>query len=185
MPILQNVESKSQSQILFDFLARFSDVQECGGSFRATCPAHEDRNPSLSIKLGDRGILIRCWAGCSLSEICQAIGLSESELFFDHPAAQSYKNNGTRFQKANLHWRWDWKRQTGDMLAITSARSIVAEEFLSQAQALDLNTLTDQQRIRLQQNIALASSWIRLHESAEALCHAIAQRQRQQEVSNG
>ena len=28
------------------------------------CPAHQDRTPSLSIRQGDRGILVTCHAGC-------------------------------------------------------------------------------------------------------------------------
>jgi len=31
----------------------------------ALCPAHDDRNPSLSIQLADDRILIHCFAGCS------------------------------------------------------------------------------------------------------------------------
>lgn len=29
------------------------------------CPAHTDSNPSLSIRQGERGILVTCFAGCS------------------------------------------------------------------------------------------------------------------------
>src|SRR5438105_12317657 len=28
------------------------------------CPAHEDRNPSLTLRDGDRGILVKCHGGC-------------------------------------------------------------------------------------------------------------------------
>lgn len=47
----------------------------------ATCPAHNDRSPSLSIRdLGDR-LLVHCFAGCDAVEIMEAIGLQLSDLF--------------------------------------------------------------------------------------------------------
>lgn len=50
------------------------------------CPAHDDRNPSLSVTPaeGDNGsgkVLLHCHAGCSVKEVCSALGLELSELF--------------------------------------------------------------------------------------------------------
>lgn len=48
----------------------------------ARCPAHHDRNPSLSIAEGRGGrVLVKCWAACSLERIAQAAGVSLEELF--------------------------------------------------------------------------------------------------------
>ena len=47
------------------------------------CPAHQDDYPSLSIGDGDRGVLLNCFQGCSLKQICQAIGIERHELFYD------------------------------------------------------------------------------------------------------
>ena len=53
------------------------------------CPAHEDRTPSLSVREGDdERVLVNCFAGCSAEQICEAVGLSLSDLM---PA----KNNAT------------------------------------------------------------------------------------------
>ncbi len=50
----------------------------------ARCPAHEDRNPSLSVAEGDDGrVLLKCFAGCSLESIVAAIGLQTADLFVD------------------------------------------------------------------------------------------------------
>ncbi len=54
------------------------------GQWLSLCPAHEDKEPSLSITLSESGkILLHCFAGCNVSEICSALGISERELFPD------------------------------------------------------------------------------------------------------
>lgn len=52
------------------------------GEWRACCPAHDDHNPSLSIKEGGDGtLLLKCWAGCSAQAIVTAVGLTMRDLF--------------------------------------------------------------------------------------------------------
>ena len=55
-------------------------VAALGGRMRsksagtACCPAHKDRNPSLSIREGTGGrILVKCFAGCSQAEVIDAL----------------------------------------------------------------------------------------------------------------
>jgi putative DNA primase/helicase len=42
-----------------------------GGMCR--CPAHDDRRPSLSVRVGRSRLLLHCFAGCAASEILQAL----------------------------------------------------------------------------------------------------------------
>lgn len=52
------------------------------GGYIARCPAHDDRNPSLSISEGNGGkVLLHCFAGCTIDEICKACDLNVSDLF--------------------------------------------------------------------------------------------------------
>ncbi len=51
--------------------------------WKAQCPAHRDRNPSLSIRQTEDRALVKCWAGCATSEIVAAIGLTLADLFDD------------------------------------------------------------------------------------------------------
>jgi hypothetical protein len=44
-----------------------------GDSASCHCPAHADRTPSLSIRQGDRGILVTCHAGCDNRDVMRAI----------------------------------------------------------------------------------------------------------------
>jgi len=50
--------------------------------YRACCPAHGDKNPSLSVTLSTNdNILLKCWAGCSAHEVVSAIGMEMTDLF--------------------------------------------------------------------------------------------------------
>jgi hypothetical protein len=63
-------------------LARLQKVRKVTHGWTARCPAHRDKHPSLSIDLGEQGqILLKCFAGCSLEAIVQAVGMSMTELF--------------------------------------------------------------------------------------------------------
>jgi hypothetical protein len=64
-----------------DFLALLRGVKQLGHGWSAHCPAHEDRNPSLSIREVNGKILLCCHADCSLEAICEAVGIKIRELF--------------------------------------------------------------------------------------------------------
>lgn len=70
-----------------DLLARLERVKPSGPNrWIAACPGplhrRGDRNPSLSIATGDDGrVLLRCFAGCDVSAIVGAVGLTLSDLF--------------------------------------------------------------------------------------------------------
>ena len=57
-----------------------------GPGWKARCPAHDDRTPSLSIAAGKDGrVLLRCWAGCETLAVLGALGLSWADLFERRP----------------------------------------------------------------------------------------------------
>lgn len=66
-----------------NLLSRLKRVKRTGpGRWVACCPAHKDRNPTLSIRELDSGkILLHCFAGCSAVEVIDAAGVEISELF--------------------------------------------------------------------------------------------------------
>lgn len=66
-------------------LARLEGVKSCGpGRWKARCPAHQDRSPSLSIRHVDERTLLHCFAGCEANDVLAAVGLSLSDMF-DRP----------------------------------------------------------------------------------------------------
>jgi putative DNA primase/helicase len=40
-----------------------------GGWWSCRCPVHDDRSPSLSLCDGDRGLIVKCWAGCDPRDV--------------------------------------------------------------------------------------------------------------------
>jgi 5S rRNA maturation endonuclease (ribonuclease M5) len=65
LPLLQNIKTAGKDRWV------------------ACCPGHADTNPSLSISKGERGILLKCFAGCSLEAVCKKLGITTSSLFYD------------------------------------------------------------------------------------------------------
>ena len=54
--------------------------QHCQAS--ACCPAHVDKDPSLSIReTPDGAVLLHCFAGCEVRDVVAAMGLELHELF--------------------------------------------------------------------------------------------------------
>lgn len=53
-----------------------------GDGFSCCCPAHNDSRPSLSVSNASDGkILLKCYAGCGVEEICAALDLGVADLF--------------------------------------------------------------------------------------------------------
>lgn len=51
---------------------------------KVLCPVHADRHPSLTIKDGENGLLLKCWScNASVQEICAAWGITVSDLFYE------------------------------------------------------------------------------------------------------
>ncbi len=59
----------------------FENFQRNGMGWKATCPAHDDAEPSLSIAEGKDGrILIHCHASCPTAALLEVVGLRMSDL---------------------------------------------------------------------------------------------------------
>jgi hypothetical protein len=84
-----------------DLLPLLDGVRMRGpGKWSARCPSHPDRSPSLTLAEGDRGLLLKCWAGCQLEEITRVLGLSVSDLFFDSLSTDSRQRQATMRRRA-------------------------------------------------------------------------------------
>jgi len=65
-------------------LSRIQGARPSGGNgkgYLARCPAHDDKNPSLSISKGEDGrVLLHCHAGCGPEAVVSAMGLRMADI---------------------------------------------------------------------------------------------------------
>ncbi len=71
------------SAVLERVLAGLHGVVPSGDGFVALCPLHNDHRASLSVKDGEKGVVLNCHAGCSPEAVVAALGLTMRDLFFD------------------------------------------------------------------------------------------------------
>lgn len=71
------------SACLDKVLSCLDKVKPAGANkWKACCPAHDDKSPSLAISETSSGVvLLKCFAGCTTSEIVSAVGLELRDLF--------------------------------------------------------------------------------------------------------
>lgn len=70
-----------------DIIALLDGVRDHGGgNYIARCPAHDDKSPSLSVKLcDDDRVLLHCFAGCDVESVCDALDLTLADLMPERP----------------------------------------------------------------------------------------------------
>jgi len=73
-----------------DSIARALKARRSGGGWMAKCPAHDDNNPSLSIRDADGKVLLHCHAGCGQREVIEA--LKGNGLWAERPAKPRRKS---------------------------------------------------------------------------------------------
>lgn len=55
-----------------DLVKRLGGIWRPGGAM-CLCPAHGDRSPSLSVRVGDHALLFKCFAGCDTRDVIREI----------------------------------------------------------------------------------------------------------------
>ncbi len=113
-------------------------------SKRATCPAHDDVNPSLVVTADGPNVLIYCFGGCPASRVVAALGLKLADLFSGPPQAQVPRRRRTHVAKpapapklsaeerlarkrlltADRTRRWRERRQTVEPVTHQNIRSV-------------------------------------------------------------
>ncbi len=68
-----------------------------GSTGMCRCPAHDDRTPSLSVRVGDTRLLFKCFAGCDTRDVLRAIRRLD-------PNALGAKGNGIAKQFKLDRW---------------------------------------------------------------------------------
>lgn len=122
-------------------LSRLDGVRPTNRGWVARCPAHTDKTPSLSIREGERGILGKCWAGCSLEAICEGLGIHVRDLF--------YENNGNPQPIRRRHVERQYKKAIDEVERMAEGFQIdavrEAERYLKATVGADISTLDSTQ----------------------------------------
>ncbi|MDR7103892.1 toprim domain-containing protein [Croceicoccus sp. BE223] len=116
MPLI----AKKPTQELVDIVGALSGTWT-GYIAMCRCPAHNDSDPSLSVRQGDRGILVTCFAGCAREDVLRELGRVR-------PCRHYHAPEPTNPQRAaNIERLWE---QAGDV------RGTLAERYLARRNLL-------------------------------------------------
>lgn len=123
-----------------NFLAKLDKVRPRGGGrWMASCPCHDDRTPSMSIRDHGGTILIHCFSQqCSPADICGAINFDIKELF---PPSENF-DASTHKQRRLYH---DAPRALEALAFESLVLQVIANDMLKN------NTIDEQTKQRLAQ----------------------------------
>ena len=125
-----------------EFFHRLENVRPRGADrWMAKCPAHADRYPSLSIReTEDKKILLHCFAGRRVEDVCGAIGIQISDLF--HNSGRS-RRTAQRWRQRRRVRRFDWRQTAAGFENRAIDLFLSAEAILNAARKLDTSSWTD------------------------------------------
>lgn len=121
-------------------LSRLDKVKQTGsGTWLARCPAHDDRNPSLSVKDTGEQVLVKCWAGCEVEHVLAAVDLTFTDLFPERIKYESNRKIKKPFPAEDV-----LKAINGEVLTVlVAATSIVKHREIGETQYQMLKKAAD------------------------------------------
>jgi hypothetical protein len=122
---------------LNELLPHLSGGRHTSRGILALCPSHPDRHPSLSVREGDCGLLLKCWAGCSAATIVAAMGLRLTDLFYDAGLPRHAQQRRPAKPRINLNHIAFSLRLHGDLLFLRSTSVLDAAKDLDVAKWTD------------------------------------------------
>src|SRR5438105_3499127 len=66
-----------------EFALLVEKPRRSGAGYSCLAPCHEDRKSSFYFQDGELGLVVRCYAGCTVEDVCLSTGVNVSELFED------------------------------------------------------------------------------------------------------
>ena len=122
-------------------LSGLESVRKAGTGYTAKCPAHIDRNASLSVSEADGSkVLLHCFAGCPTADVLAAVGLTLADLFPTRLRASTpEERRAARLGALRSNWS-----AALSVLALEATIAVCACETMLRGDSLD-----DTDRIRL------------------------------------
>lgn len=81
-------------------------VRKQNGQWVCQCPAHPDGNPSMSLAQGQKGAVVKCFAGCEQTDILDALSLAWKDIF-DEKLSKPAEPSKPVKDGPELKWRYD------------------------------------------------------------------------------
>lgn len=76
------MQKERRSMTIETILSRLDKVKKTHSGYKACCPVHKDKNPSMVITEKNGKVLCHCFScGARGSDVVESLGLSASELF--------------------------------------------------------------------------------------------------------
>ena len=105
---------------LDEFIKHFNGVKRSrNGKYKALCPCHNDKKPSLSISKGEeQEIVLHCHAGCNNMDILAAVGLTKDDISNKGKTKQgkSWQKKIEDYIKKPIEAVYDYRDATGTYL---------------------------------------------------------------------
>lgn len=114
---------------ILEKLAQFGKVLRAGKGWLAHCPSHNDRKPSLSVRVSGGRILIHCFAGCSTERILEALGMQWGDLFEEGEEARAHT------------WVYGWRGKEEEEGEIDTKRREELEKIWLESLPLESSSL--------------------------------------------
>lgn len=94
---------------------KLEGLESSGAGWKALCPAHDDhKTKSLSASVSDEGhLLLKCFRGCSFKDICEKLGVKESDCFNPN---NPRRNQAMVEGKSTFECAYDYKDEQGNLL---------------------------------------------------------------------
>lgn len=96
-------------------LSHFDGVKRRNeNEYIARCPCHDDKKQSLCIGNGEKGVVLKCQAGCDTRAILDRVGLKPADLFFEKKqdnrpqvtATYQYPNGVQKLRRSDKSFTW-------------------------------------------------------------------------------
>ena len=112
---LSDSYSSSEDLQLFEAVKSLPKFKETkSGQYRACCPAHDDKNPSLSITHKGDKLLLNCFAGCSYQDIKGALLNGQGSPEIPKKAKVKGQSNGNGYGDPEAIY--SYQDENGDLL---------------------------------------------------------------------
>ena len=146
---------------LEEFAALNPEARAYGRGWRGPCPSCGGNNLSkFSFTERDGKILGRCFAGCSTTAICEALGIELKDLFLD--AGLTLKQRQALPPRTRC---FDWREMSSALEFASESHWIRAQSVFKAARQLNIKTMIDEDLDRSWKCLAIGFHSLRVSEN--------------------